>query len=177
MAEEELLVGLAQIAITLVGFASLAIAYRRDDRALRKDESAGQKVIIELGLLALFLFLVPTLLYKTFNSETHIWRASSLVFLLAFGTWNQATTRRIQRDNLTNQTGNSIFDLGLLVVVIGLLILQVINLIFLDESWPFLWAMVFLLAAPSFQFLLLVYKYLDTDTTQESPPNTTDFDQ
>ena len=84
MSPADFLLTVAEISIALVGFSAIVIMFRRFAGG---PESAFPNlqvsVIIEVGLMAVFLSLLPLLIGLFPMSEVPVWRSSSFLFALA----------------------------------------------------------------------------------------------
>lgn len=90
----------AEIGIAFAGFSGLVIAFRRKAGPLTIVHKYRLRVLLALAFGAMFLALLPDLLYSLSMSAPAVWRSASLaalVFSCAFLTWWLVASRHMVR--------------------------------------------------------------------------------
>ena len=84
MPSADFLLTLAEISIAFVGFSAIVFVFLRfGSGGESRFRNLQVSIIIQIGLLALFLSLLPLLLGLFPLDEVRVWRSSSLLFALA----------------------------------------------------------------------------------------------
>jgi hypothetical protein len=157
---EGTLTTLAQLALTLTGFAALVSVYRTGQQKWTQHELIGQYIILELSLGATFFSVLPIALYYTNRSEANLWRlGSALTLLFGFG-WLLVMIVRIRRVRKIepNFALNPLIGILLLPCSLGMIVLLIFNL-WLDSFSIYLWDVLWQMFIAGVQFIIFVYEY------------------
>lgn len=159
MEGESFFLTVAQVGVTLAGFASLISAFRRRDQPLGESEITGRSLIVELGLAGTFFALLPFPIDSILTEfgRVGVWRIASavlLVFLIGWGFINLQRFFRAARVSGHRSTVNLFYAL-LIVVNIAL----IVNILLLGYAAVYMTGILWMLLAAGVQFMIFVYTY------------------
>lgn len=163
MEGESVLLTIAQLGLTLVGFSALILAFRRAEKSWEGAEIIGQKIILELGLATTLLALLPLAVFHTIGSEL-VWAVSSGIYILFIVLWIRLIYQRVRRMGFANPRNSS--NTAAQVMLLAVIVLQAVNMLFLRAFAPYLWGVLWLIFAAGLQFVLFVYGYMEEATGQ-----------
>jgi hypothetical protein len=93
--QAETLVGVAQLAVSLAGFASLvSLLGRRDDERSRAAGARRLRAMLEVSLRNAAFAVLPLPFLESAPSETAVWRVASGLYLVAVGAYIVLLRRR-----------------------------------------------------------------------------------
>ena len=149
----------AEVAVALAGFSGIIIAFgRRSLGALSPLESRRlYNLYFSSGLVLFSSLLGNSLIHAESLDAALLWRGESMLILVFGFPWIVIDWFRVRRLDSTERADVKAYILYPFICV-GLLalILQVLNVIALGQSWPFFVALVFVIAFAFQQFILLV---------------------
>jgi hypothetical protein len=155
----------AQVAVTLAGFAGVAVVFRPESihRWSRLDRFR-LRLLLANSIFPLAYSLFAILLLTIKPPPESIWRWCSgfaVLCQLPFGIGNYRTARGLRPDEFKGINKALFFPLFVLGVSVGLL--QLYNLAVLNWFWPFFTAIVLHLMAATLQFVRLVILHPNSD--------------
>ena len=156
MHAEDLLLTLAQVAVTFVGFSALALLFQTSRDGLLDDEDKfSVRMLIENGLQAALYAIIPHLFYSFGLSGNTLWRlASGLVAATATGFF-RLNCRRVAANRRSVSPIDVIFLMtGPLVVV--MLTLNAAAIGFPGVAGPYVLAVVWMLVVAAYPFLRVI---------------------
>lgn len=161
MEQTELLIGIAQLSIALVGFAGLVAVFVGSKGGVWDPFSRFRlRNLIELGLMVTFVSVMPLILYGLGIPEEHLWRlACGIYLLILFVTMYLSTSRLLKiRENhagqLSSKTAFTMYMLSLATAAANTA--GVINLWPTLNSGFFVTALYFNLGMPAVAFFVMV---------------------
>jgi hypothetical protein len=153
---QDLLLTLAEVAVTLVGFSALVSLFQTTrDGALDDAERFVIRLLIETGLQAAFFSVLPHTLVAFGLSEATVWRPASGVFALAGTCIITLNWRRARALDL----GRRPVDLAIIVAGLAVLVVLALNCLgigFSGTAGPYVLAVLWSLAVAAFFFLTIV---------------------
>jgi len=173
--QQELLVGLAQIALTLSGFAALVTVFRKDDDGWQPGEILGLYIILEFSIGSTFFAMFPVLVSYLIETEKGVWKISAFILVLFVLVWCLLMLTRVMR--VHKRFGfwgvNPLIVVLLIIFPIPLLALQIINILWLDNFVIYFLHVLYLMLVSGAQFIIFVYNSAgaryETPSAQEAP--------
>lgn len=150
---------LAEIAIAIAGFSGIVIALGGQSlSAVTVLEKRRLNNLFVLSGFVLFVALLAiALLHLGMEDTTLLWRGGSAALFLLVTPWLIADIYKIVNlESTEKQKVNWLVFYLFDAVAIGGLLLQLINVFYIMEDWPFLFAMVIATAGAFQQFILIV---------------------
>jgi len=159
MEQLEALVGISQLGIALSGFAGVVFALSGRDAIALPENRSRLRVLLQNGLAASFLSLIPQFLWGLMSAET-VWALSSVAFVL----YATASTVRIWRDALRARQADPAlservprgFTILLSVCAVFVVILQVGNIVLWQSFNVFFLGVAFVLLVAALMFTQLL---------------------
>ena len=149
----------AEVAVALAGFSGIVIAFaRRSLGALSPLESRRlYNLYFASGLVLLSSLLGISLLHAEPLEAPFLWRGGSTLVLIfgipwIFFDWHKV--RGLEEAERADVKAYIFYPF--IIIGILFLILQILNVFVLGQSWPFFVALVFLIAFAFQQFILMV---------------------
>ncbi len=153
---------IAELGVGLSGFAALVIAIRRrDESSLSSGDRDTVIALIERGLMAAFLSLLPVLLFGLGLSEPLMWTISSGVFVI-YGITIPYRAFRLRKDLIKNGALPKPMFYGLNGLAIAVVILQLLHALGVgmqQSAWWYGVGITWLLAAAGHRFFYLVHRW------------------
>lgn len=160
MIEDTFYLCIATVAITVVGFTGVIVLLKHPEKpGLLPNEIAGVKLIVEHGLIAVLLCLIPTLVFLLSKSEITEWRVSSavlatfLLYAILINIYRILQTTKQRHPPRTPRLMLSTFFVPTIIV----LTLQASNVFDVSKQWPFAIGMFWLVLASFRMFFLFVW--------------------
>jgi hypothetical protein len=158
----------AEVSVALAGFSGIVIAFgRRSIGSLSKLEKRRLSNLFTLSGLVLTISLTgASLLHLNLSDLNVLWRWGSAA-LFFFGTpWLASDilkVHRLEKSEKAQVNPALLYTFNSLAV--AMILLQLVNWIFISESWPFFLALVLIVAGAFQQFILLVRMGIQDDAT------------
>jgi hypothetical protein len=150
----------AQIAIAIAGFAGVVAAFRSDSvRDWGQVEKFWLRLLLINSILALAFSMFGLLFLAVDAPLPATWRWSSAVaalFLIPYAVSITRTLAGFAPGQLEAAGGANLTSYGLVGILIGVCLLQLLNMAMLAEFWPFFCAVVGLVLGAMYQFVRLV---------------------
>jgi hypothetical protein len=155
-----------EASIALAGFSGIVVVLgRRNQGEWRPQEELRLVNLLINGFTAFFSSLLGILLLSTSLSVETTWRICSLVWFVAVAAhscWILMRSRRLGDYDL--RKSNSFFFWFLTAVSTSALLLQLANVVWLHQFWPFFVGIVTSLLLGARQFVVLVLPRVSPDT-------------
>jgi hypothetical protein len=163
--QEGLLIGLAQLSLTVAGFAALVTVFRSSESKWEPQELVGLYIIIELCFGCTFLTTFPILVSYAVEAQENVWRFSAMVLVTFAVAWYVLMAVRIRkiRQRYGSWGINPLITLLLTIFVIPLIGIEILNAIWLDNFVVYLLHVLFLMLVSGMQFMIMVYNYAAQD--------------
>ncbi len=164
MEEIDILLAVAEIAVVLAGFASLATVIRHEYTSTDPQvNSLRLRALLDIAVSTMLLALIAVLVLKVEWLNTWVWRGSSIVGLLLFVPVSLAAHKRSKlRRNLPGY--NKPAALIIYSILVAVFVCFVINSAGLTGKFGFhvfLGTLILMLAACSIYFVVFVISLLD----------------
>lgn len=169
MADSEILLTIAEVAVAFAGFASLVgILGRRSARDDPRILGARMRGMILFSLVAVGFSLVPFILHRYGLAEATVWRLASALFLGALGAIAVWLWRSIRRLNVGSANRHGIGAVLASAIGAGLVILALNVLGVAPTLGPalYLTALGLLLFLAGFAFVLILFSFLPTPDSE-----------
>lgn len=150
---------LAEIAIAIAGFSGIVIALGGQSlSAVTVLEKRRLNNLFVLSGFVLFVALLAiALLHLGLDDTTILWRSGSAAILVLVTPWLIVDIHKILNlESTERQKVNWVVFYLFDAVAVGGLVLQVLNVFFIMQDWPFILAMVIATAGAFQQFILIV---------------------
>ena len=164
MEGSEYMYATAEVGVALAGFAAIVIALRRREDSLYSD--AYKLVVaslIERGLVAAFLSLLPILLFGLSLSASLVWFFSSGTFVL-YGismVIRAVRNRKIEAAVADLISGPLFYMLVFLgILVIALQFLHAFGIGLQQNAWWYLVAVTWLLVTVGYRFIIVLHGWI-----------------
>lgn len=149
----------AEVSVALAGFSGIAIAFgHRSLGSLSRLEVRRLSNLFTLsGLVLLSSLLMISLFHLDLSSSSILWRGGSALLLLVatpWLAWDVIRVTRLERSERAEVKRSILYTFDSLAV--GVLVLQLLNVIYIVASWPFFLALTLAVAGAFQQFILLV---------------------
>jgi len=155
MRPEDLLLTLAEIAVTLVGFSALVALFQgRPDRGLDDAERFRVRILIETGLQGALFAVLPHTLVAFGVSEEMVWRPASGILALAGVFIPIFNLRRAAALKLAFLP----FDRVVVAFGVGVQVALVLNFLeigFSGTPGPYVLAVIWALVVAAYSFLMI----------------------
>jgi hypothetical protein len=162
MNRSEYMYTIAELGVGLSGFAALIIAIRRrSESSLSDSDRDTVTALIERGLMAAFLSLLPVLLFGLGLSEPLLWTVSSGVFVI-YGITIPYRALRLRKELIKNGALPKAMFYGLTGLATAVVILQLLHAVGVgmqQSAWWYGVGITWLLAAAGHRFLYLVQRW------------------
>jgi hypothetical protein len=153
----------AEVSVALAGFSGIAIAFGRPSAG--KSSQLESRRLFNLftfsGFVSIISLLGISLIHVDFVDDSLLWRTGSSVLVILGIPWLIRDWRKINRlspEERLHVPNGVVYPFTVLAV--AAICLQVANAIKLGAAWPFLVALVLLIAFTFQQFILLVWTRL-----------------
>jgi small-conductance mechanosensitive channel len=173
--QQELLVGLAQIALTLTGFAALVTVFRKADDSWQPSEILGLYIILEFSIGSTFFAMFPVLIGYLIETEKSVWQISAFILVVFVLVWCLLMLTRVMRVRRTFGVWgvSSLIVVLLIIFPIPLLVLQIANILWLDNFAIYFLHVMYLMMVSGAQFIIFIYNSAgaryETQPPQEIP--------
>ena len=149
----------AEVSVALAGFSGIAIAFgSRSLGSLSRLEVRRLSNLFTLaGMALLTSLLMISLLYLDLASHDILWRGGSALLLVVAGpwlAWDVVRVTRLEQSERAEVKRSILYIFDSLAV--GVLVLQLVNVIYIVAPWPFFLALTLAVAGAFQQFILLV---------------------
>ena len=153
----EILIGITEIAIALAGFTGVVVAFgSRREGSWHPGDRLRLGFLLEASLTAAAFALLGLLLFSTELRDETVWLVCSLLWPLYMAV-SLITSRKALKENQDTHGDVDRFANKVTVGVFLLaVVLQVINVLHLQQFWPYLFALITNLAGAAMQFTRLI---------------------
>jgi len=154
----ETLIGLAELAVALAGFAGVAVAFgSRDHGAWHPGDRLRLHFLLESSLAAGgFAILTLVLLHALPDSEALPWQLGSALWALYMPLSLWASHRRIEENRTKHGDIDQFANRIVFSIFAFLIAAQIVNVVLWQDFFPLLAALCFNLAGAAMQFLRLI---------------------
>jgi hypothetical protein len=160
MQASEALSAVAQVAVTLAGFAGVVVAFRRGSvHEWSKLDKFRLQILLSNSALPFIMSIFAMLLAATNLDERTMWRVCSVVaFVLTAGTGQIVSRiyRTFSREEIKASGSRRWIFISSGIIGIAATLLQLYNVIKLQTFWPFFAILATWLWLAMIQFVLLV---------------------
>lgn len=161
MPRESLLLAMAEVSITLVGFAGIVVFLgRRAEGSWSEADRTRVWGMIEAGLLTLGLSLLPFLVWELGPANADPWGASSGVFVLfgglALGVWVRRGREVVRTGDPEVSRGAGVGAMAFTGLILLSLVLNALGIGFERDFGPYLVAILWYLTLACIMFVRLL---------------------
>lgn len=159
---QDILLNIAQIALTLAGFSALLSVFRRGDDGWSEEEVIGQRLILELSFASAAFSVLPLAIFHTLG-EAPVWRISSgllIAFTILWGLFSRRRSKQAAGD--VPQPRTRVWVIGQASSLVAMVI-QALNVFLWGSFSGYIWGILWLAFSAGLQFMLFVYAYTDAE--------------
>lgn len=159
---QDILLNIAQIALTLAGFSALLSVFRRGDEGWSEEEIIGQRLILELSFASAAFSVLPLAIFHTLG-EAPVWRVSSgllIGFTVLWGLFSRRRSKEVSAG--TPQPRSRVWVIGQASSLVAMII-QGVNVVVWGSFSGYIWGILWLAFSAGLQFMLFVYAYTDAE--------------
>jgi hypothetical protein len=167
LTDSDLLLTIAEVAVTFAGFASLVgILGRRSSRDDPRVLGVRMRAMLLFSLLAVAFSLLPLILHRYEFAEASIWRASSTLFavlLAAVGGWVLLSITRLRRLDIPRRPAVRIIGAVLAATIPTGIVILFVNALALAPSLLaalYVTGLGLVLFVAGFAFSLILFSFL-----------------
>ncbi len=152
----------AEVGVGLSGFAAIVMVMRRrEGSSLSSLDRLMVATLIERGLMAAFLSLLPVLLFGLGLSEPLLWAVSSGTFVI-YGIWIEYRAIRNRRYIIDKMMSMSLY-LGLIGIGVAVIIVQLMHALGVgmqQSAWWYMIGVTWLLVTAGYRFFFILREWI-----------------
>jgi len=160
MEEASILLTFVQVTVAFVGFAAIVATFRfRDQFTIKKNDAIELQLIVNTGLMGAFFSVLPLVLSSFGAQDATVWALCSGIMSINYLGFIYYLSRHIKISKFRRKKNKIIvftyFLLGFLIM--GLNVLNALNIVFPREFGPFFVSLVYPLCLVGYMFSRLLF--------------------